>query len=292
MVDTAVRGATSSGTPNPVGLCDENGYRTGTLSNPLHNYGADFYHDVSSGQVAGHSIVHKFGAGVMGTTLAPVTDSLVYRTPIVATALSITSTSAADNVAGAGAVEVTVTGIDANWNEVTQTVVPTGTTPSPITIPLLRVTRWYVSLSGSYANVEIGSHVGELSMVETVGGAVWSHIPIAPLPLGQSEIGVYTVPIGYVAYLLHKTVHVATTKTLDVVFFQRANADDVTPPYSGTMRVVEYEKGVSGTAININFTAPRGPFAGPCDLGFMAKVGVGTSSVSCEFELLLVQDGF
>ncbi|NOR58423.1 MAG: hypothetical protein GQ474_07870 [Sulfurimonas sp.] len=34
-IDTTVRGQTQSGSPNPVGLCDEDGVRSGTADNPL-----------------------------------------------------------------------------------------------------------------------------------------------------------------------------------------------------------------------------------------------------------------
>ena len=108
---------------------------------------------------------------------------------------------------------------------------------------------------------------------------------------GQSEIGAYTIPAGYRGYLVQKEVHTDSAKPANIFFFHRENADDVTAPYSGTFRIVQHETGVSGEAGN-KFTYPRGAHIGPCDIGYMGVMGVGTSYVSCEFTVLLVQDGY
>ena len=72
-------------------------------------------------------------------------------------------------------------------------------------------------------------------------------------------------------------------------FFKRLNADDVTTPYSGAMRVVEREIGIQG-GFDHHFTVPKLIGAGPCDVGMMGKVASGTADVSVEFELLLKAD--
>lgn len=250
----------------------------------------EFYLEVAKGNVAKHSLVHKFGAHNITTTLEPITHGGFYRTPTSATALEVVSSSANDtNTAGTGAREVTIIGLDSSWNEVSQTVNLNGTTAVALGTNLIRLYRWYVSVSGTYADQSNGSHAGTLTIQESGGGNVWSTITATPFPTGQSQIGVYTVPTGYTAYLLSKNVFVDTAKTADIYFFQRPNTDDVSSPYSGTMRLFEREVGVQG-GFELRTVAPKGPFVGPCDIGFMGIVSAGTGECSVEFELLLIED--
>lgn len=83
--------------------------------------------DVGKGLIPGHSILHKFGYGSVGTSLTPVTSSLTYQTPTTATALEILSSDANDTAAGTGARTVTVEGLDGSGNPLTETVSMNGT---------------------------------------------------------------------------------------------------------------------------------------------------------------------
>jgi len=249
----------------------------------------EFYAEVAKGNVPKHSLIHKFGAHTITTTLEPVALSGTYPTPTTATALEFVSDSANDTSTGSGAREVTVIGLDASWNEVSQTVTTNGTTAVALGTNLIRLYRWYVSSSGSYATDTAGSHDGELTIRVSGAGATWSTISNTVFATGQSQIGCYTVPTGYTGHLLSKSVFVDSSKSADVYFFQRPGADDVTTPYSGNMRLFEREVGVSG-GFTMRTVAPKSSFIGPCDVGFMAKISVGNAECSVEFELLLVQD--
>jgi hypothetical protein len=266
---------------------------TGTELDPYkHNQNSsDWYQQVSRGEIAKHSVINKFGAANLSTSVTPVTQTGFYRTPTSATALEIVSDDAADGVGGAGALEVTITGLDSSWNEVSQTIVMNGTTPVAIPTNLFRLYRAFVSLSGTYSSaIASSSHVGEITIRESgVGGDTWSVIANSPVPMGQTQIGVYTVPTGYKAYLLSKSIFVDSTKSVDLFFFFRDKADDVTTPYTGVRRLIERELGVTGGFAR-RFTSPKGPFVGPCDIGFMGEVSTGTAEVSVEFDLLLIQD--
>jgi len=168
-------------------------------------------------------------------------------------------------------------------------LVTNGTTAVALSTDLTRLYRWYVSSSGTYATQTAGSHAGTLTIRASGAGATWSQIIASPFSIGQSQIGVYTIPSGYTANLLSKNIFTDTNKTADIYFYQRPNADDVSSPYSGTMRLVEREVGVSG-GFNLKTRSPKGSFVGPCDVGFMGKVSSGTAEVSCEFELLIIEN--
>lgn len=244
--------------------------------------------DVALGNVSNYQILHKFGSGVATTTIAPVSQSGVYRTPTTAQALEFVSDSANDTAAGTGAREITVIGLDASWAEVTQVVATNGLTAVPIPTNLIRLYRWYVSASGTYADQTTASHDGTLTIRAAGGGDTWSTIPLVEgvFGSGQSRIGVLTVPAGTSAYILGYSVTVDSAKAVDVYLFRRCNADDVVAPYSGTVRILRELIGLTGPYSPAFDPGPEGPFVGPCDLGFMAAVVSTSADVSVSFDLL------
>jgi len=253
------------------------------------NMGTDFYTEVAKGNVAGHSLLHKFGSSLLTTDQRVVSQTGTYETPLSVTELEIVSSDAGDTAAGLGAQEVFLMGLDASFKEITTTVVMNGLTPVIIDTEFIRLYRWYVSRSGTYASSTASSHIGSLTIQESGGGTVWDIMPSTPLPYGQSSIGAYTIPIGKTGYLLSKQIFVDSTKSADIFFFKRENANDVVAPYTGIRRLLENEIGVAGT-LTMNFRSPKGPFVGPCDVGFFGSVEVNTAFTSVEFELLLVDD--
>lgn len=257
---------------------------------PTANKPREWYLDVVAGKVPGHRIIKKFGTSAVTTTLAPVTFSGFYRTPTAATALEFVSSSTDDDVGGIGAQEVTIIGLDSTWHEVTQTLATDGTTPVPLSTDLIRLYRWKVTISGTYASQAAGSHVGTLTIREAGAGVTWSTIGlVGGLGRGQSVIGAYTVPAGKTAYILSSDASVDAAKSVNYYFFERCNADDVTTPYTGTMlgtlEVFGLKSPWAPPAV-----APRGPYPGPCDIGFLAQVALTTADASVNFEILLIDD--
>jgi hypothetical protein len=153
----------------------------------------------------------------------------------------------------------------------------------------MRVFRAYVSQSGSYATATQGSHeqpiVVESSALGdmcTIDGSAGS------FPRGQSEIGVYTIPAGHKGYILEGEVFTDTSKITNLLLFQREGITETAAPYSA-MRVVLEER-LEGGESTLPFQAPVGPFQGPCDIGWMAKVNTGTAEVDVDFEILVISD--
>jgi len=247
----------------------------------------EWYQKVSSGAITGHSLVHKFGAGTLTSSFAPITSSSFYRTPTSVATLEIVSTSGLDSVGDSGAQQVTVVGLDSNWREQTVVVDMNGTTPEVLGSTFVRVYRFYVSRTGAYASQTKGSHDGTITLRGEGAGDIWGVLTVTPFPVGQSQIGCYTVPINKKAYLLSKNIFVDSTKSADLYFFKREFANDVTTPFSGTMRLVEREVGITG-GYNLQTVTPKYLGAGPMDLGFMGKVTSGSGECSVEFELLIV----
>lgn len=247
----------------------------------------EFASRLTAAEHQGWSVIHKFGRyDSVPTTFTPISGSGFYRVPTSATALEFVSASANDSSAGSGAQEITVIGLDANWDEVTQTLETNGTTPVALTTDLIRLYRWYVSRSGTYATQSSGSHAGDLTIRESGAGPTWFLISAAGFPRGQSQIAAYTVPNGKRAFVSSFIVGVDSNKTASIIFFKRENADDVTTPYSGAMRAQVELDGVTGNFAIMPMT-PFGPFPAKTDIGFMGAASTGTAAISVDFEILL-----
>jgi hypothetical protein len=255
----------------------------------------DFYIEVSKGNVAGHSIVNKFGRNsVVGTTLSFISISGQYQTPLTATNLEIVSASINDTAAGSGGRKVTIVGLNSSFNEISVEVTLNGTTAVAVGTQFVRVYRMYISESGSYATISTPSHNGIITLRTSGGGVTWAIIDTIEgtsigTGIGQTQISGYTIPAGYTGYLLSKNISVEAAKPASVYFFKRENADDVATPFIGTMRLFEQNDGIS-TPLSVGLKAPIQKLNEKTDVGFFAKVGTGTASVSTEFQILLVQN--
>lgn len=251
---------------------------------------AKFLIEVAKGHVPGHSIVHKFGKGTVGTTLVPITNSLVYQTPTTAIALEFVSSDANDTAAGTGAREITIQGLNSDWEVFTQTIATNGLTPVPLPTNMTRLFRWFVSGSGTYATATANSHVGTLTIRVASAGATWSTIGILPRPVGQSQIACYTVPEGFRAFVYTHEIRVDSTKSADISMFVRNSADIIAAPFPA-LRLAANFIGISGIAQS-DTNAPRNGFEAPTDILFMGKIASGTADVVIDFEILLIADGY
>lgn len=249
--------------------------------------------DVARGLVGGLTTVKKFGQNsAVGTSYTPVSIGGLYLTPQSgsATTLRIAAGDTNDTAAGSGARQITLEGLDENFNFASEAVATAGTSASSATTTTFtRLYRAYVSASGTYATSSAGSHAAAIVIENGAGGTTWATIEATDFPKGQSEIGAYSVATGYTAYVFLKSVSVNTGKTIDLIFFHRSNIDQTAAPYAA-MRAKSVNIGlVAGMDQLTGTQIPYGPFAGPCDLGFMAK-GATTPAVSVEFDVFVLQE--
>ena len=255
--------------------------------------------DISRGLASGIESIKKFGRATVDTTFSPLcfsgTTGGIYNTPQSGSATTLrikAGGNANDTAAGSGAREVTLQGLDQNFEFATEAIATAGASASSATTTTFtRLFRAYVSASGTYATVTAGSHAGDITIENGAGGTDWGTIDSTDFPKGQSEIGAYTVPAGKTGYVKLRNMSVNSGKTVDLVFFQRPSADDTSAPYAG-MRAQSVVSSVTGGAIETfgSVEIPFGPYVGPTDIGFMGKVDVGTGSISVEFEIFLLDE--
>lgn len=256
--------------------------------------------DLGRGLVSGMSVIKKFGRNsAVGTSYVPICGGGVYRTPqsTAATALRIASGGDAnDDASGTGARSITLEGLDQSWNSASEAITTAGASASSATsTTFTRLFRAYLTPSvgsGSYADATTGSHAAAITIeADATGGPTWATIDATDFPKSQTEIGAYSVPAGYTAYVFLEDITIETNgKTCDLLFFWRANADETAAPYSAMRVQAEFIGLTPGIADLSGRQVAFGPYAGPCDIGFMGKVDAGTGGISVEFEIHLVNE--
>ena len=183
---------------------------------------------VAREQITYHKNIFKFGFN------PDIDDALetiwaqggLYSYLSSATTLYISSSSTADDAAGTGARTATVSGLDANWDEVSVTVDLDGQNGVQLgsASNWIRVNRITVNTAGSGGQNAGIIYVGdEASPSSGVPSNKYATVAIGD---NQTVMALWTVPRGYTAYLLQTDVTAATAqnnKYATVSFVARAN---------------------------------------------------------------------
>lgn len=187
--------------------------------------------------------------------------------------------NAADAAAGAGARKVLVTGLNANFVEVSEEVTLAGASASsPTTTTFIRVLEAHVTDCGAYATPY---NTGDIS-IETTGG-----VEVIRMLAGraQSQVGIYTVPAGKTLYVARMSITIEGNKAATVRLYQREDADVVSAPVTARRLVQEWPS-LDQYAEIVHETWE--PYAAKTDLWFTAFTASGTTAVSAELEGYLV----
>ena len=170
-----------------------------------------FYLQVARNQISFHKANFKFGFN------SDIDDSLetvwaqggLYSYLSSASVLKVSSSSTADTSAGTGARTLELSGLDTNYDEISETVTLNGQTAVNTTNEYLRINRMVVRSAGSG-----GQNAG---VIYAGTGTVTTGVPAnkyATIAIGdnQTVMALWTVPRGYTAYLLQTDITVATTQ--------------------------------------------------------------------------------
>ncbi len=183
---------------------------------------------IARGQIAFHKSVFKFGFNPdIDNSLETIwAQGGLYSYLSSATTLYISSSSTADDAAGTGARTATVSGLDANYDEVSVTVDLDGQNGVQLgsASNWIRVFRVTVDTAGSGGQNAGVIYVGdEASPSSGVPSNKYATVAVGD---NQTLMALWTVPRGYTAYLLQTDVTTATTqnnKYATVHFVAREN---------------------------------------------------------------------
>ena len=166
--------------------------------------------DISAGRVLKTDFIHKFGRNpsVGGAPETIWQQGGLYTYLTSASTVFVSSNDADDNPTGDGAQTVTILGLDANYNQI-QATQPVNNRAG--TTEFLRINRAFVASAGSTGtnegNVIISTGVGGTGTVLADIGTIGTGTTYG---LGQSMLGLYTVPAHCTGYLTRWNVGVAS----------------------------------------------------------------------------------
>jgi len=155
---------------------------------------------VARDQISFHKKIFKFGFnGDIDDSLETVwAQGGLYSYLSSATVLKISSSSIADTSAGTGARTIQIYGLDANYDEVNETIILNGRTAVNSTNEYLRINRAKVLTAGSGENNAGVIYAGTGTVTTGVPANIYATIAIGD---NQSLMCLWTVPRGYSAYL-------------------------------------------------------------------------------------------
>jgi hypothetical protein len=152
-------------------------------------YHEPFELQVSRNQITGHSVLNIFGyqASVTTTSIPVWENASIYTYPT--SALTMTYASTASET-----LTMTVTGLDANYAVVTDTVTFTAGTSGTATngTQFFRINSMVVTSTGTLG----GTNVGTITAKN--GGTTYAQIAIG---VGKTQMAIYTVPAGFSFHL-------------------------------------------------------------------------------------------
>jgi hypothetical protein len=156
--------------------------------------------NAARGGLIAHKTLFKFGFNndINGTEETVWSRGGIYVYPTVAEVNTISSTSANDTAEGTGARTVTVAGLDANYNEISEVVSLNGQTPVNTVNAYIRINRMFVTTAGSGASAAGTIAAGTGTVTAGVPAVCYAEISNSD---NQTLMAVWTVPAGYTAYI-------------------------------------------------------------------------------------------
>jgi hypothetical protein len=155
---------------------------------------------VARGQIQGHRSIVVFGfnpdVDTAQVTVWPLPSLITF--PAAPLQMTVSSTNANDTSNGTGARTIVVEGLDANYNEVSETVTMNGQTAVTMTAFLIRINYAYVATAGSGNGAAGDIYIGTGTVTAGVPATTYD---IVKFDYNTTITGSWTVPAGYTAYV-------------------------------------------------------------------------------------------
>lgn len=214
----------------------------------------------------------KFGFNAaVGTSEETVWDQGgIYAYPSSATVMKVSSSDNGDTST------VEISGLDSDYNEITETVTITGQTAVNTTNSFLRVFRAKVTADEPSGDIYVGT------------GTVTSGVPAtkyAKITAGENQtlMALWTVPAGYTAYLYQGTISSGTTA---------ANKFATTRLKVRPFGEVFQTKAIvtlHNSFVDFDFGVPV-PITEKSDIEARALVSSGTDAISVTFSIIYIKN--
>ena len=281
-ITVAVTQFSSAGTMDCV-LKSRSGTNT-LVGDPSVNPVSNYFLEVSKGNITGHSSMRKFGHTENVTT--SITDIWngggIYVFRDSATTMTASSSDVNDTSAGTGARTLEVQYLDGNYAEVVETVTLNGQTPVTVATDILRINRMIVRSAGSSGFNEGNLHVGTGAVTAGVPAVTHSEIIFTAQGGGENQTlqAIYTVPAGKTGYLFSFDYNSPDNKQTEFWLKVRPFGE-VFQTKSRSMVFQADVQHLYQTAIVVTEKS---------DIRMSAATATGTSDMSAEFEMILVDN--
>jgi len=238
---------------------------------------------IARNQIQGHSDVLVFGYNpdldTSEESIWPNGGTVPH--PTVASVLKISSTSASDTSAGTGARTVVISGLDGDFNTVTETVILNGQTAVNTTNSYLYVNQFYVASLGSGTSNAGDINAGTGTVTSGVPAVLYDMIATG---FNQRTTAHYCVPAGYTGYMVKGliTAGQATGSTAVTAFLKQHGTDEI-------LRVGAVTA-INNGSVAYDFDPPYVIPEKNC-VGATAIGAAANNSVSAFFNIVLVKEG-
>jgi hypothetical protein len=222
---------------------------TGASSSaPFSSIQKPFLQAVAEGEIDGYSVVEKFGENPdidTGTDPEDIwSQGGLYTFSTSADIDSVSSSSASDTN------EITIQGLDTDWNLVTQTATLTGQTRVALTTPLIRCFRaWNSNSTDWVGDVYIYVNTTLSAGVPVDVTKIRAEISIGA---GQTEMCIYTIPAGKTGYFLGGYAAMSRVGNNSAVFTSKIRV------FGGVFRTVSRISCIGAGASSWQYRYPAG----------------------------------
>jgi len=202
-------------------IMDETGMPFGVkhVDNKIRTSCMPYLYDIAVGNISGHEPVRRFGynpdVDINWETICGLSTLQPYLTS--AERLQVASNDAADDgdPPGTGTHTVLVSGLDENYDRISETVVLNGTTNVMTDASFLRVLCLAVTAAGS-----TGSNEGTITVSNNADDTVLAQIEIGE---NNALCASYTVPNGYTLYIVQIMAAEGSNKGSQFAFWKRSH---------------------------------------------------------------------
>lgn len=186
------------------------------ISQTQYGKNEDFHLQVSRGQVQGHASMQIIGYNDnVDQAWVPIWADGTLSFPAAALVMKVSSTNAADTAAGAGARTVMVSGLDANYLQISETVTLDGQTAVNTVNSYLAINSFMVTSAGANGTASGDIYIGSGVVTTGVPATAYDYIPTG---WNFNQTAVYTVPAGYTAYIPYSRLTFAQASGTNAVW--------------------------------------------------------------------------
>jgi hypothetical protein len=254
------------------------------ILNNSYSTSAPWNMQVARGLVSGCTSINVFAASDnVGTTasmgglqiLWELTGTTAYVFPSSAAKMNLVSTSATDNTTAS----VLISGLDTNWNLISETLALNGTTAVQTVNSYLRVN----SMSMVTPATGQTSNVGTVTLKNLANTVTYARMTIG---YGRTAMSIYSVPSGYTLYVGNINIFSgdASGNSSYVNYQAKTTNNNVSPANTITALNTTF-----GGAYQVPRSNPF-PYTQKSDVQWQFSVNTGTHSVGLVLEGILISN--